>query len=118
VGRPEDLESRAAEMLSREGRPPTLSFKPSEDLVLFVLWGRRTGGTDPRFTFNRKARTGLVTARWAGSWGMDRGAHYFGFGFNLGRLDAGEYVIEIQEATAVENDGIRITGTVTFRVER
>jgi len=118
VGRAEDFETRVAAKVTKEGPERPISFKATEDLVLYVLWGRRAGATVPRLVFDRHARKGVVTARWTGTWGMSGGSHYVGFGFSLGRLDSGDYAIEIQESTAVEKDGIRVTGTVAFRVVR
>jgi hypothetical protein len=115
-----DFEKRLGEHLSKEGpgNPPAL--KTADDLVLFVLWGRRAGTPVAEAFLDRKTGRIVVAARWTGTGFMKdaKGSPYAGYSFNLGLLESGEYRVWVREATPVDKVGPKLTKTVRFLVDR
>lgn len=120
VCRMEDFEAQRSARLEKEGDPAPAPLKATDEQVLFVVWGKNQGWPEAKAIFDRKSGRGRVDAQWTGAPGMKESKDmlYAGYGFKLGRLEPGDYVIDVYETTAVEPDKPKLTKTISIRVER
>jgi len=120
VCREEEFETAlAARLGAPEGREPA-PFKPSDELVLYVLWGSRMGWPEAVATFDAKARKVTVSSLWTGT-PMMKSSHesrYAAYGFTLGRREPGDYFVDVIETSAAFPDRPKTTRQLKFSVGR